>query len=242
MTFPPAREIVPGYIAEGATLLVGKPKIGKSWLTLDLCVASTANRFVLGTIKPVQGDVLYLALEDSPRRIKKRILKLWPSTLAKWPEQLHLTTSWRRAHEGGIEEITEWCQSVPNPVMVVIDTLEKFRAPADGRKGEYSADYEAVAALQKLALGHRIAVVIVHHDRKMDADDPFDTVSGTLGLTGAADTILIVKRKAGPSRCTQGGATSRRRKLHCNSRGAHAGGQYLAQHLMCMSPASGRPS
>jgi AAA domain len=184
MTFPPAREIVPGYIAEGATLLVGKPKIGKSWLTLDLCVASTANRFVLGTIKPVQGDVLYLALEDSPRRIKKRILKLWPSTLAKWPEQLHLTTSWRRAHEGGIEEITEWCQSVPNPVMVVIDTLEKFRAPADGRKGAYSADYEAVAALQKLALGHRIAVVIVHHDRKMDADDPFDTVVGNIGTHG----------------------------------------------------------
>ena len=81
--------------------------------------------------------------------------------------------------------------------MVVIDTLEKFRAPADGRKGAYSADYEAVAALQKLALEHRMAVVIVHHDRKMDADDPFDTVSGTLGLTGAADTILIVKRKAG---------------------------------------------
>jgi hypothetical protein len=197
MTFPPAREIVHGYIPEGATLLVGKPKIGKSWLTLDLCIASTANRFVLGTIKPVQGDVLDLALEDSPRRIKKRILKLWPSTLAKWPEQLHLTTNWRRAHEGGIEDIAEWCQSVPNPVMVVIDTLEKFRAPADGRKGAYSADYEAVAALQKLAHQHRIAVVIVHHDRKMDADDPFDTVSGTLGLTGAADTILIVKRKAG---------------------------------------------
>jgi AAA domain len=197
MAFPPAREIVLGYIPEGATLLVGKPKIGKSWLTLDLCIAATANRFVLGTLKPVQGDVLYLALEDSPRRIKKRIFKLWPSTIAKWPEQLHLTNSWRRAHEGGIEDIAEWCRSVPNPVMVVIDTLEKFRAPADGRKGAYSADYEAVAALQKLALEHRMAVVIVHHDRKMDADDPFDTVSGTLGLTGAADTILIVKRRAG---------------------------------------------
>jgi RecA-family ATPase len=73
MTFPPGREIVPGYIPEGATLLVGKPKIGKSWLTLDLCVAAAANRFVLGTLKPAQGHVLYLALEDSPRRIKKRI-------------------------------------------------------------------------------------------------------------------------------------------------------------------------
>jgi hypothetical protein len=37
--------------------------------------------------------------------------------------------------------------------------------------------------------------VVLHHDRKSDADDAFDTVSGTLGLTGAADTILIIKRR-----------------------------------------------
>jgi hypothetical protein len=42
-----------------------------------------------------------------------------------------------------------------------------------------------------------LAIVISHHNRKMDAEDHFDTVSGTLGLTGAADTIVIMRRHAG---------------------------------------------
>lgn len=39
-----------------------------------------------------------------------------------------------------------------------------------------------------------VAIVLVHHVRKMDADDPLDTVSGTTGLTGAADTVLVLNR------------------------------------------------
>src|SRR5262249_23466327 len=50
MIFPPARHILRGYISEGATIVAGKPKIGKSWLTLDLCLAATADRFTLGTL------------------------------------------------------------------------------------------------------------------------------------------------------------------------------------------------
>jgi RecA-family ATPase len=126
--------------------------------------------------------------------------------------------------------------------MVIIDTLEKFRAPADSRKGAYSADYEAVAALQKLALEHRMAVVIVHHDRKMDADDPFDTVSGTLGLTGAADTILIVKRKAGTYTLYARGRDIEEKETALQFEKRTCRWTILGPHLRCMSPASGRPS
>ena len=99
MNFPPVRHVLPGYISEGATIIAGKPKIGKSWLTLDLCLAATADRFTLGTLKPAQGDVLYLALEDNNRRLKRRMTKLWPSTEARWPGRLALVTDWRRADE-----------------------------------------------------------------------------------------------------------------------------------------------
>jgi hypothetical protein len=185
MTFPPVRQILPGYISEGATIIAGKPKIGKSWLTLDLCLAATADRFTLGTLKPAQGDVLYLALEDNNRRLKRRMVKLWPSAEARWPGRLALVTDWKRADEGGLDDIEDWCRSVADPVMIVIDTLEKFRPLQKGNSVAYSADYGAVTGLQKIAGRHRIAVVINHHVRKMEADDPFDTVSGTLGLTGA---------------------------------------------------------
>jgi hypothetical protein len=197
MSFPPVRHILPGYISEGATIIAGKPKIGKSWLTLDLCLAATANRFTLGTLKPTQGDVLYLALEDNNRRLKRRMAKLWPSLEACWPARLALVTDWKRAGDGGLEDIEDWCTSVADPVLVVVDTLEKFRPLQNGKSNAYSADYAAMTGLQKIAGRHRIAVVINHHVRKMEADDPFDTVSGTLGLTGAADTIIVLKRHAG---------------------------------------------
>src|SRR6516162_9275314 len=96
MTFPPLYWIVPKVIpAEGVTLLCSKPKFGKSWLAYDLCIACTMDRFTLGTIKPAQGDVLYLALEDSKRRLQRRMSKLLP-TGVMWPEALTLKTEWRR--------------------------------------------------------------------------------------------------------------------------------------------------
>jgi hypothetical protein len=190
--FAPVRYVVPGYIPEGVTVFAGKPKIGKSWLLYDICLACAADRFVLGTIKPTQGDVLYLALEDSQRRLKERLAKL---CAGPWPERLTLTTEWRRGDNGGIEDIAEWCDEAADPLLVVIDTLERFRPPAQRSATAYTTDYAALTDLHKLAHARGIAIVVIHHVRKMEADDPFDMVSGTNGLTGAADTTLIIKRK-----------------------------------------------
>jgi hypothetical protein len=194
-TFAPVRYVVPGYIPEGVTVFAGKPKIGKSWLLYDVCIGCAADRFVLGAIKPTQGDVLYLALEDSQRRLKQRLEKLCPQESS--PARLTLATEWRRADEGGIQDIGDWCDGASNPVLVVIDTLERIRPPAKPGPSAYATDYAAIAALHKLAHERSIAIVVIHHVRKMEADDPFDMVSGTNGLTGAADTILIIKRQAG---------------------------------------------
>jgi hypothetical protein len=196
MTFAAVRYVLPGYVPEGVTILAGKPKAGKSWLVLDLCLATAAGRFTLGTLKPHQGDVLYLALEDNPRRLKRRLAKLMQGE-NKWPDRLMLQTEWRRSDAGGIDDIEEWCQSVPQPTLVVVDTLEKIRPLQNGKTQAYSADYQAITGLQRLAAERGLAILICHHVRKMDADDPFDTISGTLGLTGAADTILVLKRQSG---------------------------------------------
>lgn len=154
--FCPVKYVLPGYIPEGVTIFAGKPKIGKSWLLYDLCLAAAADRFVLGQIKPIQGDVLYLALEDSECRLKKRLQKLWPN--GNWPVQLSLTTTWRKADEGGLQDITEWCESAAKPVLIVIDTLEKFRPAAKHNSAAYSTDYLAIAGLHKLAHTRGIAV------------------------------------------------------------------------------------
>jgi hypothetical protein len=199
MKFPPISWIVPDIIpAEGVTLLCSKPKFGKSWLVYDLCIACTTDRFTLGTIKPAQGDVLYLALEDSKRRLQRRMDKLLPTFGATWPERLTLKTEWRRLHEGGLDDIRAWHTHTKlkggRPILVGIDVLAKARKPV-GNRQVYEADYAALAGLTALANELGLAMVVVHHTRKNPADDLMETVSGSYGLSGAADTILVMAAK-----------------------------------------------
>jgi hypothetical protein len=63
-------------------------------------------------------------------------------------------------------------------------------------KNVYLEDYAALSDLQKLTSKYNVTIIVVHHDRKSGADDVFDTVSGSLGLPAAADTIAILKREA----------------------------------------------
>jgi hypothetical protein len=197
MTFPPLKFILPDLVPEGATLLVSRPKLGKSWLVLDIAIATAADRFTLGTLKPSAGDVLYLALEDGKRRLQRRITKVLPTFSITWPDNLKMATEWPRADQGGLADIERWLQAHPNARLVIVDTLAQFRKLSTGKGQLYPEDYAAISGLQKLASKYNVGIILVHHDRKSEADDIFDTVSGTLGLTGAADTILIMKRQAG---------------------------------------------
>jgi AAA domain len=196
MEFPPIAWIVHNIIpAEGVVLLCSKPKFGKSWLAYDLSIACTTDLFTLGTIKPAQGNVLYLALEDSKRRLQRRMTKLVPTFGSAWPDKLLLKTEWRRLHEGGVDDIRVWhahTKSVGGkPILVVIDVLAKVRKLV-GNRQLYEADYAALADLTKLANELGLAIVVLHHTRKMAADDLMETVSGSYGVSGAVDTILVM--------------------------------------------------
>lgn len=196
MRFTPIKYIVPGLIPEGCTILAGRPKLGKSWLVLDVALAVARGSYCLGNTLCLQGDVLYLALEDNHRRLQSRLKKVSPPQCSDpWPARLKLATSWPRAEEGGLEQIREWARSMPDPRLVVIDVLAQFRSAKEVRDTYYDADYQAVKALQQLAGDLHLAVIVVHHVRKGGSEiDPFEQVSGTMGLTGAADTTIILDR------------------------------------------------
>ena len=197
MQFAPINYVVPGYVAEGLTLLAGSPKIGKTWMALGLGVAVASGQPAFGSIPVTQGDVLYLALEDNPRRLRRRMVTMG---IATPPERLTFCTEWPSLDEGCVEEIAEWIASVDRPTLIVIDVLTKVRPDSNGKDAAYDADYRTLTGLQLLAGAHGLAIVVVHHTRKMEADDPFDSVSGTRGLTGAADTVLVLKRDTGTPR------------------------------------------
>ena len=188
---------VPGYICEGLTLFAGKPKLGKSWFCLEIALAVAAGSTCLGGVQCVQGDVLYLALEDNRRRLQSRIRKLWQAEEAlPIPDRLQLATAWRRANEGGVAAIRDWIEDHPKARLVIVDVLAMFKSSTRGKDQTlYEADYHAIKELQGLAMETGVAIVVVHHTRKSGVEsDPFEKVSGTLGLSGAADTTIILDR------------------------------------------------
>lgn len=192
-TFKPISWVVPDLIPDGLTILAAKPKIGKSWLMLDVATAIARGGYVFSR-KCAEGDALYCALEDNERRLKGRMGKLLQLG-GEWPARLTFWTEMEKVEEGGLDQLREWVASVTNPRLIVIDVFSKVRRAKRASEGVYDADYLAASPLKRLADETGVAVVLIHHLRKGAADDdPFDAVSGSTGLTGAADTIFVLTR------------------------------------------------
>ena len=196
MNFPAIKFAVPHYIAEGLTLLAGAPKRGKSWLALDLCVSVARGGYTLGNQPCVEGDVLYCALEDSPRRMKSRLqtfcqqAKRAPSRLTIW-----YNGDLPRLGAGCEDALKEWLASANNPRLIVIDTLNYIRPDRVRDEDPYAYDYRSATTLQRLAQDYGIAIVVVHHTRKSVAEDYLESISGTNGLTGGSDAVIVLERQ-----------------------------------------------
>lgn len=194
--FPEPRWAVPGLLSEGVNLLAGPPKVGKSWLSLGLALAVASGGKALDAIDVTAGPVLYLALEDTPRRLQARIRRmLGPRQTA--PHGLTLATACPPLPDGGGQAIASWLNRTPQARMVVIDVFAKMRGRSPVGMSAYDADYSAIGHAKALADTHGVALVLVHHVRKAGSDDFLTEVSGTNGLAGAADATLVLKRPRG---------------------------------------------
>lgn len=191
-TFPEPRWAVPGLIPEGLSLLVGPPKVGKSWVGLALGMASGGGGVAFGTVPVPTGGALVLALEDTARRLQSRLSMMLGD--GEPPAGLDLATSWPRIGDGAEDWLDDYLTKRPDCRLVVVDVLAKIRGPVDERGDRYAVDYAAAGALKEVADRHQIALVVLHHQRKAVSDDYVATVSGTHGLAGAADAILMMTR------------------------------------------------
>jgi DNA-binding transcriptional ArsR family regulator len=193
--------IVPGIIPEGLTLLAGKPKVGKSWLALGIALAVATGGNALGSVPVERRSVLYLALEDSPRRLQGRLRCLLNGQDA--PSSLRISTQWPMRDEG-VKLLEGFIKSDPSIQLIVIDTLARIRGSASCKSNnQYQSDYADLQGLHSLASTHAgLGIVLVHHTRKEDSQDPLELISGTLGLTGCADTALVFKRARQQGRAT----------------------------------------
>jgi hypothetical protein len=197
MERPEPRCGVQGILPDGLSVLAGKPKLGKSWWALNVALAVAHGGVALASIPVEAGEVLYLALEDSKRRLQERIKRILSRTNAQAPERLTLATAWPRQDQGGVDVLAGWLAGHSGARLVIIDTFPKFRPRRQPRRDAWEEDHEHAEELKALADNHGLAIVAVCHCRKMDAEDPLDSVSGTLGLTAAADAVLVLRRVRG---------------------------------------------
>src|SRR5262249_51950910 len=181
-----------GVLVEGLSLLAGPPKAGKSWLALDVCVSVASGGKALGTIPCQPGEALYLALEDTGRRLKGRLSIVLGNAPA--PAGLVLATECPPMHLGGLDLMPRWIGQQKHPRLIGVGDVEKVPEPAHPGESAYTADYGAVSRIKRLADERHVSIVLIHHVRKVTSQDFINEISGTLGLGGAADTIAVLRR------------------------------------------------
>ena len=187
---PPTKFVVERLLPQGLHVLAGAPKVGKSWLALWLCLC-VAKGDPVWEFQTHKGGVLYLCLEDSYARVQNRMFQITDSA----PGTLHFANLAGSVGGGLEEQIKKFLKEVqPDTSLIVIDTLQKVRKQGDGAN-PYANDYRELSALKKLADEHHIAILLIHHLRKMNDDDPLNMISGTTGISGATDSSFVLKEK-----------------------------------------------
>ncbi len=183
------KPIIDGLLYPGTYLFAGAPKLGKSFLMLQLAYHISTGIPLWGF--PVQQrDVLYLSLEDDRPRLQRRLYRMFGANATG---HLHLCTEAHTIQGGLAIQLSRFLVHHQNTGLVIIDTLQKIRDVFSDTYS-YSNDYQLIGYLKSLAEYHGICLILVHHTRKQQSDDNFDMVSGTNGLTGAADATLILSK------------------------------------------------
>lgn len=211
--YPPLEYVVDGLIPEGLTLLVAAPKIGKSWLVLSLGIACANGSKALGKIPVAQRPVLYLALEDGQRRLQSRLNALGAADQGDNRQLVFLTELGGLPPAAPIAAFLN--RHFEQKPLIILDTLGRARGVYSGNDA-YQKDYGEMASLKRLIDScPGSSLIVVHHTNKRggDSGDFLGAVSGTQGLAGAADSIIVIER-------ARGGSSS---KLKITSRDAKEG-------------------
>lgn len=187
MDFPATKFCVETLLPQGICMLGGAPKVGKSWLVLDLCL-KVAKGEPLWDLPTRQGTVLYLCLEDSMRRIKERLWKITDEA----PDNIHFANEARTINEGLADQLRAFVQTYPDTVLIVIDTFQIIRN--NSQDISYASEYEEMRLLKSIADELNLTILLVHHLRKQSDRDPLNMLSGTTGISGALDAVFVLEK------------------------------------------------
>lgn len=192
---PELQMLVPHILPEGCGLLIGPPKLGKSYLTLELALSVGIGYPFLSIPDTKRRPVFLLALEDSDRRVQSRAKEMgFRDALGE--QFMYLT----EIEEDAVNYAAAWLsQFGDTKPLVIVDTFRKGSRASRGRnESTYEFDYRVAGLWQSLAKKYPgCTILIVHHTRKMKSDDWMDGTLGSQGLNGAVDFTIRLEGKRG---------------------------------------------
>ena len=169
--------------AGGISMLVAKPKVGKSTMARNLALAVARGEAFFGRGCEC-GTVLYLALEEKRGEVRVHLEQMGASD-----EDLHL-------HFGSSpEDALKWVERLIreyNPRLVVIDPLFLFVRIKDGN--DYAEVTRVLEPLRNLARGSGTHILVTHHMGKGGGEDGDGTL-GSTALFGAVDTLFEYRKR-----------------------------------------------
>jgi hypothetical protein len=187
-------------LPEGVSILASKPKLGKTMLGMNVSVgvAKGGTVFANATVNDAhQGDVLYINADGSKRGAKQRLTTMCPEADGGAPENLHMVHGPFPEGEDAQMLLRTWCEERPNTSLIVIDTLQHLRPSGNGRRSQYHSDYDFLFPIAEIGRQYNVSMLLIHHLNKLQKGDELDKVSGSTGLTGAAENILLLDRARG---------------------------------------------
>ena len=188
-SFAYRQPVIEGLLYTGAYLLAGAPKVGKSFLVAQIAY-HVSSGIPLWSFPVRKGVVLYMALEDDQSRLQARLFRMFGSEIT---ENLYFSTTAKQIGKGLAEQLNRFVSEHRDTRLIIIDTLQRVRETSESYS--YSNDYYIAEQLKLLADVNSICLLIVHHTRKQLADDKLEMVSGTNGLTGAADGGMVLYKQ-----------------------------------------------
>lgn len=188
MDLPPTQFCIRSLLPQGVVILGGSPKVGKSWLVLDLCIRVAKGEEVWN-MKSTKGTTLYFCLEDTYRRVQERLYAITDEV----PPNAYFVNSAQSLSSGLTEQIEIFLAEHPDTVLIVIDTFQIIRK--ESQDSSYASDYDEIRLLKELADRHHLSILLVHHLRKQGDKDPLNKLSGTTGIIGAVDAVYVLERE-----------------------------------------------
>lgn len=188
---------------EGTSQLAAKPKIGKTNLVMNfgLAIASDEGKALGKAEVQRHGRVLMLNLDGSRRGSYDRFQTMTANDPDGAPDRFDiLHDEFPKVGDGALGLLKDYCTEYPDTELIIVDTLQHLRPTSDGRRNVYHEDYEFVHPIAELGRKTDTSILLVHHLNKIQSGDELDKVSGSTGLTGAVENVMILDRARGETK------------------------------------------